>query len=277
MTLLYLLFYNEAMKKILFFDIDGTITSEIDGTIPSSTIHAIREARKNGHLMYINTGRCFQNVENRFREIGFDGYICGCGTNIYANGKELFYQKQTHEMTMQILENAAKSGLDILLESKYEVCFDTSRPFTNPQAKELYLTFRDKHKYEMRTDLYAEDFFCDKFVIWFEDETQLESFRKFADSYFECIDRGGQFREFVPWGYSKATGIQFILDFYKIPLSNAYAIGDSNNDMPMLKAVPNSIAMGNAYPETLFNEVSYVTRKASENGIYHALKHFEFI
>ena len=60
------------MKKIAFFDIDGTLTSEIDGFLPESAINAIRRARTFGHLMFINTGRCFQNVEPRFRRIGFD-------------------------------------------------------------------------------------------------------------------------------------------------------------------------------------------------------------
>ena len=58
---------GELMKKIAFFDIDGTLTSEIDGSIPVSAIEAIRAARANGNLMFINTGRCFQNVEERFR------------------------------------------------------------------------------------------------------------------------------------------------------------------------------------------------------------------
>ena len=69
-------------RKIAFFDIDGTLTSEIDGSIPQSTKNSIRIARRNGHLMFINTGRCMQNVESRFLEIGFDGIISGCGTNI---------------------------------------------------------------------------------------------------------------------------------------------------------------------------------------------------
>ena len=56
--------------KIAFFDIDGTLTSEVDGSLPDSAILAIRQARANGNLMFINTGRCYQNVEPRFMEIG---------------------------------------------------------------------------------------------------------------------------------------------------------------------------------------------------------------
>ena len=33
------------MKKIAFFDIDGTLTSEKSGAIPDSAVMAIREAR----------------------------------------------------------------------------------------------------------------------------------------------------------------------------------------------------------------------------------------
>lgn len=88
------------MQKIAFFDIDGTLTSEIDGSIPQSAITAIRKARANGNLMFLNTGRCIQNVEPRFKEVGFDGFVCGCGTDIYCDGKNLLHVTQSHEITM---------------------------------------------------------------------------------------------------------------------------------------------------------------------------------
>ena len=244
------------MRKIIFFDIDGTLTSETDGSIPESCIHSIREARKNGHLMYINTGRCYQNVEPRFREIGFDGYVCGCGTNLYSDDRELFYISQPRTITRELLKVARDTGVDILFESKYEVCFDTSRPLTHPDAIRQYLSFRDVHHYTMRTDLLAPDF----------------TYR-----YFQCIDRGGTFREFVPIGYSKGTGIARILAHHGILPANSYAVGDSNNDLTMLSAVGNSIAMGNAAPPSLFQKVTYVTDRASCDGIRKALKHFDFI
>ena len=74
--------------KIAFFDIDGTLTSEVDGSLPDSAILAIRQARANGNLMFINTGRCYQNVEPRFMEIGFDGIVCGCGFKLCRLRKE---------------------------------------------------------------------------------------------------------------------------------------------------------------------------------------------
>lgn len=265
-----------ANTKIAFFDIDGTLTSEVDRSIPERTKKGIREARANGHLMFINTGRCFQNVEARFRDIGFDGFVCGCGTNIYCENQEILSVVQSHETMMEILNIARVTGVDLLFESKEHVCFDLSRPLQDPQANRMYQTFV-RRGYQMPADPEDSSFVSDKFVIWFQHPSQLDAFRKVSDKYFDCIDRGGNFREFVPIGYSKATGIQKVLDYYNLPLSSAYAFGDSNNDLPMLKYVPNSVAMGNSSPTSLFDQVSYVTDNASQDGIWNALLYFGFI
>ena len=103
----------------------------------------------------------------------------------------------------------------------------------------------------------------------------MELFRREIGKYFEIIDRGNGFYENVPLGFSKATAIDIILEKLGIPLENAYAIGDSANDLPMLRAVPNSIAMGGA--ETIYPYVSYITTSLMENGIYNALSHFKLI
>lgn len=264
------------MRKIAFFDVDGTLTSEIDGSIPESTVSAIRRARENGNLMFINTGRCFQNLEPRFREIGFDGYICGCGTNIFCQGKEILHVAQTHEVTMQLLKKARETNIDIIFESRKETAFDMTRPLNNPECIKLYEEFVQRG-YDMPENLEHPNFYCDKFVIWYQKPAQLEAFRSISDRYFECIDRGGLFREFVPLGYSKATGIRYVLEYCGLDKDTAYAFGDSSNDIPMLQFVPNSIAMGNASPDSLFEQVSYVTAKASESGIEKGLKHFGFL
>lgn len=264
------------MRKIAFFDIDGTLTSETDGSVPEDAAWAITRARENGHLMFLNTGRCFQNVEPRFRRIGWDGYVCGCGTNIYCDGRDVLYVSQTHGTIMRVLDAARRADVDILFESRARVAFDLTRPLRHPKALRQYQIFVDQG-YHMPEDLENPNFFADKFVIWYQEEAQLTAFRQVSDRWFDCIDRGGTFREFVPRGYSKATGIQFVLDRYGLSLENAYALGDSNNDLPMLSYVPHSIAMGNASPASLLAQVEYVTAKASQGGIRQALTHYHFI
>ncbi len=263
-------------RKIAFFDIDGTLTSEVDHAVPVDAAEAIAQARANGHLMFINTGRCFQNVEQRFRQVGWDGYVCGCGTNIYCGGRDTLYVPQTHGIIIQILEAARRTDVDILFEARAQVAFDLSRPLRHPGAVRQYQAFLDRH-YHMPEDLENPNFFADKFVIWYQEEPQLSAFRQVSDQWFDCIDRGGTFREFVPHGFSKATGIQHVLDYYGLQLEDAYALGDSNNDLSMLSYVPHSIAMGNASPASLCEQVEYVTARASEGGVRQALAHYHFI
>ena len=264
------------MKKAVFFDIDGTLTSEIDGSIPGSAVRAIRKARSNGHLMFINSGRCRQNIEERFVSIGFDGMICGCGTDIYCGKTEILHHPQPRAVIKAVLDAARAVNIDILFESKYEVCFDQTRSLKDPAAIRQYSEFL-KRRYDLSHSVDSTDFVCDKFVIWFSSLEKLTAFRKVTDQWFECINRGGSFREFVPLGFSKATGIQTVLDHYEMELSQAYAFGDSNNDLSMLSYVPNSVAMGNAQSPKLLSQVSYITTKASEDGILNALTHFHFI
>lgn len=56
------------------------------------------------------------------------------------------------------------------------------------------------------------------------------------------------FMNVVPVGYSKATGIQIICRHLGIDPNEVVVFGDADNDLEMLEAVPNSVAVANATP-----------------------------
>ena len=76
-------------RKALFFDIDGTLLSEITRTVPDSAVRALEKARKRGHLVFINSGRTFCLTREFLKQVETDGCLCGCGTYIEAEGKAL--------------------------------------------------------------------------------------------------------------------------------------------------------------------------------------------
>ena len=49
------------MKKICFFDIDGTLSDDhlggVEVIIPDSCKEALRKAKEEGHLLFVNSGR----------------------------------------------------------------------------------------------------------------------------------------------------------------------------------------------------------------------------
>ncbi len=262
------------MRKLIFFDIDGTISSEVTGEIPESAIKAIRQARENGHLLFINTGRTSFSVEKKYREIGFDGYVCGCGTDIYADGKCIFRHSLPLEKCNEVVEMARKTKVTAVYESYEAVFFDQKVPkhkVVDQLVKKFGLNGRSVPD---TTD--GANFSFEKFCVWVSKEADFSTFYEYITKDFECIDRGSDMYELMPKGISKATGIQMVMDYYKIPLEDCFAIGDSTNDLSMLQFVPNSIAMGNSMNEIL-PYCAYQTTSVEEDGIWNALKHYGII
>lgn len=262
------------MKKIIFFDIDGTLISEDENAyLPESTLKAISLARKNGCYTYVNTGRTICNIEKRIRDIGFDGYICGCGTYIEHQGKNIFYHKTPDNICRLIENTIRKCGAVPVYEGKDALYYDEK--FQGDERIIMFMREFLKRGASFLKTGENPDFGFDKFIVWADENTDRELFTSVISQYYTIIDRGNGLFENVPKGFSKATGIYKILEILGIDISDAYAIGDSMNDLSMLQAVPNSIAMGQG--TSVHKYVSYITDDIYNDGIWNALKHFELI
>jgi hypothetical protein len=260
---------------IVFFDIDGTIVSDDEKHIvPESAISAIRAARENGHLMYINTGRTIMNVEQELRDIGFDGYVCGCGTYIECNGEVL--------LNRTVPKNICHEISDLIYECDMTPVYERSDSFfIDKRIREiggfpaLKARFKNQGK-DISRDVSEADFGFDKMVAWYDEKSDLEKFKRGVAAEFDFIDRGYGFCELAVKGFSKGTGIERVCEYHNVPITETIAIGDSLNDLPMLEAAKISVAMGNS-TEALKEKSSFVTRDLYDNGIEFALKHFNLI
>ena len=257
-------------RKILFFDIDGTLITE-DGRryFPDSARRALAQARADGHLVFINTGRVYCNVTDEIKSAGFDGFVCGCGTSIYYDGRELFHNDVSKDVCRDIAYACRRYGMFGMYEHRDKVYVD-GKNMDNELLAEMVRYFRANGIF-VGEDVDSADFEFDKFCCWIPDDNRkVPEFREYVSRNFEYIDRGPDFCEIVPKGFSKATGIQYLLDYFDIPLENAYAFGDGNNDAPMLLYCPNSIIMEKG-PEELKRQVVMVTDDAENDGIYKAM------
>ena len=75
---------------------------------------------------------------------------------------------------------------------------------------------------------------------------------------------------------SKAMGLVRLCDYYKIPLTETIAFGDSMNDYDIIKLAGRGIAMGNAMDE-LKRAADYITDPIDQEGIKKACLHFGMI
>lgn len=262
---------------ILFFDIDGTIITE-DGRhrIPNSTRKALRLAKERGYLLFINTGRVFLNVEPMIRNLGFDGFVCGCGTNIIYQGQELLHYELPTALQRDTVEQIKQCKMNVIYEASDLNAYYTAYPM-NPTLAELVRYFSADGRPLVSVGDPA--FHFDKFTGWYrtEDVELHEEFCRFIRDAYDYIDRGEEdgwgMCELVPKGYSKGTGIHYLLDYFQIELDRCYAFGDSTNDLPMLRAVIHSVAMGGSCKQVT-DAAEYITDSIMEDGLYHAMQHY---
>ncbi len=261
-------------RKIMFFDIDGTILTEDTHRIPDSTIKAIKKARGKGHLAFINTGRTYFNVEKDVRDIGFDGFVCGCGTYINIDDQVIAAATIEENTCRRIIYLLRKYNMDAVLEGQDDVYFD-SKDVVSEDMKNLQELFHKKG-YGLEKNWDEEGLLYDKIFTRSNDDSNVEEFIRSLGEEFDCIDRGEGFLEIVPKGYSKASGIKKVLDYFQLPVENAYVFGDSSNDLPMFQYVSNSIAMAKS-DDCIHNIASFITKDIKEDGIAYAMQHFNLI
>lgn len=261
-------------KKALFFDIDGTLLSDITGEIPESAIQALKEAQKRGHLTFINTGRTICSVPPELKRFSFSGFLCGCGTYITYGDEVLFEQQIPHERGREIIRTIKECNADMILEGQ-EDCYFSSR-MSRFEALESTRRYFKGMGIGIETYLEKDNFEYDKFVIFVDDKTDKD--RLFAEltKDMELMDRKNGFYELVPSKYSKASAIAHILNHFGISKEDAYVFGDSSNDLPMFQYVPHAVLMA-VHDPILEPYTEFVTKTVEDDGVAYAMKHYGII
>lgn len=256
--------------SIIFFDIDGTIM-DTDGSIPASTVAAIRRLQKKGHHCLINTGRPPVDLEQQLLDMNFDGLLCTCGQYILMNGQLLFHQGFDRETSLQILALGRKYRVDLYFEGVEKIWMDCHH---QPLHREIQnaIARLGRHGVTIGSPDDDPDFRFDKFCALAGSDSRMEDFLAQARRWCQVIDRGGGMYELPKLGCSKATGCLLACRELGIPPEDCYAIGDSTNDMEMLRCVGHPIVMGNA-PQQVRQLAEYVTGTLQEDGLSHALTH----
>lgn len=257
-------------RKALFFDIDGTIWDS-NNYICDSTVRAIKELRKKGHLTFICSGRSRGYITSpKLLELGFDGIISGCGTMIEYNGEVVFYQKMEKEFADYVIKTVRKYGFRPILEGRDYLYFDDEDFAGDVYGEKLRRELGNRLRPIKDNDYDIVKLSCATVGV------SVDECKKELGEYFEFIIHNERVVEMVPKGFSKATGIIKICDMLNIPLENTYAFGDSTNDLEMLKIAGKSIVMGNGSDDAKA-VADYVTSSVIDDGIWNACKFYNLI
>jgi Cof subfamily protein (haloacid dehalogenase superfamily) len=254
--------------KIVFFDVDGTITNYEDGSIPNSTIEAIKKLKSKGLKVVAATGRPLSMCKE-LQELGIETFITANGGYV-KHIQEVIYKVPMNKKIIQEVMEFAKlenNGLSFYTE-KISMNGVTEQEILTALKETLSLNDYPETNYL----IHNEDVFL--MCLFANDETVEKYIQKFPHL---------KFRRWHPYvlnvlqeNVSKSLAIVKTLDFFGIKKSEAIAFGDGENDIDMLELVGLGIAMGNGN-EKLKNVADFVTKPSCEDGIDYALKKYGII
>ncbi|MBD3106885.1 Cof-type HAD-IIB family hydrolase [Bacillus sp. AGMB 02131] len=249
-------------KKIVFFDIDGTLL-DFNKELPESTRAAVKTLKENGVYVAIATGRAPFMIEEIRKELDIDSYVCFNGQYVVFEDEIIYRNPLSKNKLHNLLEHTKEKQVPVVLMNEYGA--RTTVPYSK-HIEDSLRSFKLKHpefdaEYHHHNDIFQSLLYCSEQEEkeYIQEHTDL----KFIRWHPICMD-------VVPFGGSKAIGINEFIKRAQFQLENVYAFGDGLNDIEMLQTVGTGIAMGNAEKE-LLKHADVVTTAVDEDGIYNGL------
>ncbi len=270
-------------KKIIFFDIDGTLINE-NKEVSYSTEKALKRLKEVGHQIFVCTGRTKCMLPKVVTDLAFDGYVYGGGTALEYENMLLKQMELSYEQILYLLELLKKYNISYVCEGHdnvyiERVCLDDDRYYYRNFIRTLgdvCIGFDDYREIKASkiTCLLPSDM----------TEEHKKDFVKALEKDYEAIfhektDNGimtDGLVEILPKGCTKGTGIEEMADRLGIGLEHTVGVGDSNNDIEMLEVVDTAICMGNGSIRAKAL-ADFITKDVNEDGIHYAMKTLQYI
>lgn len=272
---------HDMDKKILFWDLDGTLLND-QKEVTSGNRRAMEDALARGHRIVIASGRPLVSALAQAERVGLAGE--GCYVIAYngallwdcAGKREIYRQSLEPEQVYAVFDEANRRGIHVqsydgdyvvveprcdgenvrrycgLIHMEYKVVADIRQGLTQPPVKALLIDFQDHDKVAAMAG-------------WI---------REHLGEAVDCFFSSAYYLEVVPRGVGKGEAVKALCRLLDVPVENAIAAGDEANDVSMLRAAGVGAAMANAVPEAKA-AADYVTRRDNNHdGIAEIIGRF---
>ena len=269
--------------KMIVIDIDGTLLDP-EGKITERTWAAVQAARQAGIVVTLATARRYCNTVQIARELGLEcSLIVSDGAMIVGYPRAAVLD--THPMHSQ----AAQRAVELFVQNGLQpvVHPDTGlreEIWTGPTDKdnlwlETYFSVYSEQVHRMPYETLCAGHADPLRVVTFDTEEAIAAVIPEVaalDCSWNTIKRGtygcAEITVMDPH-CSKASGVITLARQMDIPLQEIMALGDNNNDIPMLQAVGWGVAMGQA-PSAVKAVAQAVTASNAEDGAAQAIESY---
>lgn len=261
-------------KVLLITDLDRTLL-DAHSEVPQPCIEAIAEFTAKGGLFSVCTGRPTRGalLYNDLIRLVNTPIISYNGACIYdTKTANVIWRRllpdETEMLFKTILERFPAVGMVLFYGSEDLACTMRENEYTEE------VTWRREHYRAQHCAL--EDFPkpWNKCVIA-GPEKEMAECAEFIRNNMPCpmtfTLTEGIFLEIIGPDVDKGKALFRLTDMMQIPMGNVVAIGDSMNDLPMLRIAGNGVAVANAEPDVL-NQVKNVVAANTEFGVRECIE-----
>ncbi|MDR0921940.1 MAG: Cof-type HAD-IIB family hydrolase [Lactobacillales bacterium] len=264
------------MIKLVAIDLDGTLLNS-KKEISLRNKETLKKAKAAGIKVVICTGRPLKAIHHILEELNLeeagDYSVTFNGGLVQKNDTAEIMEKKalTLDEVKRIYEvvqplalplDVISDGIVLQLPSVNESLYAKANPVLTFEKAEL-------------SDL-TEDMIFNKCISAAEAEfldNQSLKFPKELYDEFEIIKSRDILLEFMPKGVTKAYGIELLAKDLGIKQSEIMAIGDEENDLPMIEYAKIGVAMKNAVP--MIKVAATVETDTNENdGVAKAIEKY---
>nr|WP_272446078.1 HAD family hydrolase [Aquibacillus salsiterrae] len=263
---------------MIVLDMDGTILNH-HNQVTDQTRETIKKLRDKGFLVCIATGRSYNEINQVAPDIEVDGIISANGMDVYIAEDKIKENSLDLSLVKRIVEMARDDQVYYEVHPNDGPCvsFIRDRAFMEQEIEEpkpdsvginewlsrKAAIAKDIHWVEELPDKsYAKFYFFarteEKINRWM---TRLDQLKKEVD--FTTSSSTNHNVELMVANVNKATGIEHLLDHFQLEPEDILAIGDSDNDIPMLKFVGYPVVMKNG-TDTIKALAKEVTEKTCD-------------
>ena len=260
--------------KLFVTDLDGTVLPK-GWQVSPVNIEAAKAAMDAGIIVAVATGRMYQTARPVAEALGVNvPVITYNGALIKSTGGKVYYESfLPADVVADVISFCEQKDWYIQSYSHDELCF----PFHTKEAEEYEAAQHVKGKALGWDGLKkCGEHVCKLLLVTSgaeESEARIRALRETFGSRVTVARSNANYVEIINPGVSKAEGIRQLSRELGIAMEDVVAIGDSDNDLPMLRAAGFSIAMGNAAPQVKA-VCDEVTAACEENGFAKAVYDF---
>lgn len=220
---------NAQNNLIIVTDLDGTLLDHHSYSWQAAK-PAIDQA-KNNHIPIIPcTSKTLEETQKLINSIGLNGpIIFENGSGIALPSGELIDLAPKYPELLNKLET-------IQLNHHFDFLGFNSMSVEDVMAQ-TQLCIEDATNAKARR--YSEPF------LWQGDEKSFNDFERICQDFDIDIVRGGRFYHALSHGVTKQRAIEHLKEYLTIPNAHVIALGDSNNDIPMLENADTAIVVNN--------------------------------